>query len=174
MAKKHQSGISYARAAKKFGVDIDTVRQYAQNVKEYRKVALKWAREHQVSDIKLGKGLAALAKADDARAAFLYYKQDIERRLAEPVRETLDLKLTQYIANIKAAVSEMPASKNKGTIANRFLRGLNSGQITPTDITAVTGGSMLQRIYKKSRSGVTTLSYDTRPLKDVLVSKGLL
>lgn len=180
MAAKKASGISYARAAKKFGVDIETVKNYAQMVKEYRREALRWGREHHVANVWVGHGLAAIAKSKDAAAFFRFQQREIESRMQEGIRERLNEKLSQYLANIISAVSKMPGAYDDESPESIFLEGVKNGDITEKMILDAVGGDFFQRIggkYKRKGAGAETASepeYDITPIEDILETAGLL
>ena len=101
--RKHKSGISYARAAKKYGVDISEAKAYAQMAKEYNRQARQWAKEYgykgdlwkapSLGDIARDRGAAS--RFGGVKNLFQYMQEDIAARLADKPKLALQEKAEQ-------------------------------------------------------------------------------
>jgi len=116
--RKHTSGISYARAAKKYGVDISEAKAYAQMAKAYNKQAREWARDYGYKgDLWKAPSLGDIARESGAarrfggvQNLFGYMQEEIAARLADKPKLVLKEKAKQYAANLLQALRNNPES----------------------------------------------------------------
>ena len=116
--RKHTSGISYARAARKYGVDVSEAKAYAQMAKEYNRQARQWAKEYgykgdlwkapSLGDIARDRGAAS--RFGGVQNLFQYMQEDIAARLADKPKLALKEKAEQYVANLIQALRNNPES----------------------------------------------------------------
>ena len=100
----HKSGISYARAAKKYGVDVSEAKAYAQMAKEYNRQARQWAKEYGYKgDLWKAPSLGDIAR-DRGAASRFGGVQNLFR--VEEIQE----KAEQYAANLIQALRNNPES----------------------------------------------------------------
>ena len=97
--RHHKSGISYTRAARKYGVDVSEAKAYAQMAKEYNRQARQWAKEYGYK----GDLWKAPSLGDIAR-------DRVTARLADKPKLALQEKAKQYAANLIQALRNNPES----------------------------------------------------------------
>ena len=109
--RHHKSGISYARAARKYGVDVSEAKAYAQMAKEYNRQARQWAKEYgykgdlwkapSLGDIARDRGVAG--RFGGVQNLFRYMQEDMPKL-------ALQEKAKQYAANLIQALRNNPES----------------------------------------------------------------
>ncbi len=126
------SGISYARAAKKYGVDVSEAKAYAQMAKAYNKQAREWAKEYGYKG-SLWKAPSLGDISRDASAAkrwggmgnlFRYMQEDIAARLADKPKLTLSEKAEQFAANLIQALRNNAESAFPESDVSKAIRKL--------------------------------------------------
>lgn len=150
---KSSSGISYARAAKKFGVTTDVVREYAQQVKEFnrqqRQAAKAWGYKGDYykapSLSQLARDTAAQNRFGGGDELFRYMSRDVNSRLADSVQSTWSEKAEQYVSNIKAALTNSPEAAFKDSQVAKALIKIDT--MTPKQIMKATGGEFFTFWY---------------------------
>lgn len=116
--RRHASGLSYVRAAKKYGVDVSEAKAYAQMAKEYNRQAREWAKEYgykgdlwkapSLADIARDRGAAA--RFGGVQNLFRYMQEDIMARIADRPKLKLQKKAEQFAANLIQALRNNPES----------------------------------------------------------------
>ena len=151
--RKHKSGISYARAAKKFGVDVETVREYARQVNEYNRQARQAAKYYgykgeywtAASLSELARDAGAGKRFGGAEQLFKYARENIQAKLADSVAGQWAVKAEQYVANIKKALTDSPESAFPESDVSKALLKIDRLGIRKT--MRATGGMFLQYWY---------------------------
>lgn len=151
--RHHKSGISYARAAKKFGVDIETVKAYAQEVKEFNRQTRAAAKAYgykgeywkaaSLSD--LARDAAAGKRFGGAEQLFKYARENVQAKLADSVSDQWAVKAEQYVANVKKALTDSPEAGFSESDVSKALRKLD--KMTTREAMRATGGIFLQYWY---------------------------
>ena len=165
--RKHKSGISYARAAKKFGVSEDVVRAYAQQAKEFNKQQRAAARAYGYKgDLWKAPSLGDIAK--EAKAAeryggygqlFKFASENVRVKLADNVQAAWAEKAEQYAANVKQALSNLPeAAFPESNIAKAILAIDN---LSPLEVMRITGGQFFDDFGSPTK-GTTSKSAPDR------------
>lgn len=151
--RKSSSGISYARAAKKFGTTPEVVREYAQQVREFnrqqRQAAKAWGYK---GDYYKAPSLSQLAQDEAAQKRyggggelFKFAQRNLNFKLADDVQETWKEKASQYVANIKQALTNTPESAFPESKVSKAL--LKMENMSDLAVMWATGGEFLQYWY---------------------------
>ena len=151
--RKSSSGISYARAAKKFGTTPEVVKAYAQQVREFnrqqRQAAKAWGYKGDYykapSLSQLARDTAAQNRFGGAGELFRYMGRDVNSRLADNVQSTWSEKAEQYVSNIKAALTNSPEAAFKDSQVAKAL--IKIDRMTPTQIMKATSGEFFTFWY---------------------------
>ena len=157
LTRKHKSGLSYARAAKVFGITEQQARDYARQAREYNKAARQWARSYgykediwlapSLMNIKQSLLIPGTNKFGTAADRFKYLSTEVRQRLADNPRQTLVDKAEQYVANIITALTNNPESSIEGSETNKALKKLLSGKLTVRKIMRATAGAFFESYY---------------------------
>lgn len=161
---RSSSGLSYARAAKKFGVDEAQAKAYATMAKEYNRQARSWAKEYgykgdlwkapSLMDIARDKGAAT--RYGGVKNLFSYMQEDIKARLEDKPALDLTAKAEQYAANLIQALRNNPESAFLESDVSKAIEKLESHNAKW--IMQHSGGDTLSTYYKdnnvETRRGV--------------------
>lgn len=174
--RKSSSGISYARAARKFGTTPEVVKAYAQQVKEFnrqqRQAAKAWGYQGDYykapSLSQLARDAAAQNRFGGAGELFKYMGRDVKSRLADNVQSAWSEKAEQYVSNIKAALTNSPEAAFKDSQVAKAL--IKIDRMTPKQVMKATGGEFFTFWYNgtddntQEQSGIlrSILSYRGR------------
>ena len=165
LTRKHKSGLSYARAAKVFGITEQQAREYARQAREYNKAARQWARAYgykedlwqapSLMNIKQSLLIPGTNKFGTAADRFKYLSTEVRQRLADNPKRTLVDKAEQYVANIMTALTNNPESSIPGSDTAKALEKLQSGKFSIRKIMRATGGSFFESYYgRKAKTPV--------------------
>lgn len=151
--RKSSSGISYARAAKKFGVDVETVQEYARQVKEFKRQTRQAAKFYgykgeywtPASLTELAKESKMAKQYGGAPELFKFARENIQAKLADNVMEQWSIKAEQYVANIKKALSGSPEAAFPESDVSKAIRKIDTLGARRT--MRATGGIFLQYWY---------------------------
>lgn len=165
LTRKHKSGLSYARAAKVFGITEQQARDYARQAREYNKAARQWARAYgykedlwqapSLMNIKQSLLIRGTNKFGTAADRFKYLSMEVRQRLADNPKRTLVDKAEQYVANIMTALTNNPESSIPGSDTAKALEKLQSGRFSTRKIMRATGGSFFEAYYgRKAKTPV--------------------
>lgn len=157
--RRHKSGISYARAAKMFGVDTETVREYARQVKEFNRQTRAAAKAYgykgdywkAASLSELARDAAAASRFGGRMNLFKYAEETVGAKLADNVAAQWANKAEQYVSNIKKALSESPEAAFPESDVAKALRKMD--RLTTRQIMRKTGGEFLSFWYNSDESG---------------------
>lgn len=164
--RKHTSGISYARAAKKFGVDIETVREYARQVKEFNRQTKAAAKAYgykgeywtAASLSQLARNASASRRFGGAEQLFKYASENVQAKLADSVAGQWAVKAEQYVANVKKALTDSPEAGFSESDVSKAIRKLDS--MTTREAMQATGGIFLQYWYHSDEEEDPILSHN--------------
>lgn len=173
--RKHKSGISYARAAKMFGVDVETVRQYAQQVKQFNKESRAAAKAYGYKgDYRTAWSLSEIARQKEAaerfggfKQAFQYQMQDVRARMADSVSSRWAQAAEQYAANVKSALTGLPESAFPESNVSKALRALD--KLSARQIMRATGGMFFDD-YGSPGRGTTSKDAPDREGHPIILS----
>lgn len=177
LSKHSSSGISYARAAKKFGTTPEVVREYARQVKEYnrqqRAAAKAWGYKEEYrtapSLADLARDKAAHTRFGGAPELFTYMARDVKARLADGVADTWASKASDYVSNLKLALTNSPESAFSESRVSQALKKLDT--MTDRQVMKATGGEFFSYWYgdeenqTEERSDILTRILAARPRK---------
>lgn len=151
--RKSSSGISYARAARKFGTTPEVVREYARQVKEFNRQTRQAAKFYgykgeywtPASLTELANESKMAKQYGGAPELFKFARENIQAKLADNVMEQWAIKAEQYVANIKKALTDSPESAFPDSDVSKALRKIDRLGIRKT--MRATGGMFLQYWY---------------------------
>lgn len=164
--RKHKSGISYARAAKKFGVDVETVREYARQVKEFNRQTRAAAKAYgykgeywtAASLSELARNAAAGSRFGSAERLFKYANENVKAKLADSVEDQWAVTSSQYVANVKKALTDSPEAAFPESDVSKALKKLDG--MTTREAMRATGGIFLQYWYHGDTEADPILSHN--------------
>lgn len=152
---RKRSGMSYAQAAKRFGVDIEEAKAYAQMVKEYNRQQSQLKREYgykgpvyKLPSLKaLYEDQKAQARFGNATSLFNYMKDEAVIKLQDTPRLAFEEKVNQYAANmIQALTNNTNAAFEESDVA-KAIKQLK--RMTPKEIMRFTGGQFFKAYYSR-------------------------
>lgn len=154
---RKRSGMTYAQAARRFGVDIEEAKAYAQMVKEYNRQQSQLKKEYgykgpvyKLPSLKaLYEDQQAQARFGDARALFDYMKDEAIVKLQDTPRLAFEEKVNQYAANIIQALTNNTNSAFEESDVSKAIAQLQT--MTPKQIMRFTGGRFLDSYYGRTQ-----------------------
>lgn len=167
LTRKKKSGLSYARAAKKFGVSEDVVREYARQAKEFNKQQRAAARAYGYKgDLWKAPSLGDIAK--EAKAAeryggygqlFKFAGENVRVKLADNVQAVWAEKAEQYAANVKQALSNLPEAAFPESNVAQAIEAIDN--LSPMEVMRITGGQFFDD-FGSPKKGTTSKSAPDR------------
>lgn len=147
------SGISYARAARYFKVDVAEVKAYAEMAKAYNKEARAWAREYGYKEgmwkapalAELVRDKSAAVRFGGVSEQFRYMKEEVNIKLQDRPKLTLEAKAEQYAANLIQALRNNPESAFPESDVSKAIQKLE--HMSAKEIMQKSGGSTLEVWY---------------------------
>lgn len=153
---RKRSGMSYAQAAKRFGVDVEETKAYAQMVKAFNREQSRLKKEYgykgPVYKLPTLKALyddeKAQARFGNPTALFNYMKDEAIIKLQDTPRLAFEEKVNQYAANmIQALTNNTNAAFEESDIA-KAIEQLK--RMTPKQIMRFTGGRFFEVYYRRA------------------------
>lgn len=162
---RKRSGLSYARAARKFGVTIEDVRAYAQMAKDFNRqqkaVAKEYGYKGELRQFASLKGLAEDAEAIrrfGARGFFEYVRDEVMASLQDVPRLEFENKAEQYHANMIQALTNNAASAFEESEVALAIDALKN--MTPKEVMRMTGGKFFDFYYGRKQPGKNEMDAD--------------
>lgn len=166
LTRKKKSGLSYARAAKKFGVSEDVVREYARQAKEFNKQQRAAARAYGYKgDLWKAPSLGDIAKETKAAQRYGGYGQlfkfageNVRVKLADNVQAAWAEKAEQYAANVKQALSNLPEAAFPESNVAQAIKAIDN--LSPMGVMRVTGGQFFDDFGSPTKGTVSKSAPD--------------
>lgn len=157
--------ITAGKLAERIGVSLSEVRMLQRLNKMYADNARRWERRHGVGEGWRPLTLTQIAFSRNPAEAFLRAMQRMTEKISTGVSAILTDKMHRYEEAIITAIAQ-----DEDFLVNEAMQDIveryQSGQITPGQILAATGGEGFKLIYK-GRAGVAV---DLTPLMSALES----